>query len=727
MSSKIKLDLRNFKHLKSDKQTTTLRHKDGHEITLHHPSLSPESAEQLRSLSNIAKDARTPLEQDDAKHDKYAKGGEVNPKLEQSKETPSLDYNKIRKEKREMNNKEANTPKRHAEGGEVCYACGGPVHFDGGGKVPASRGEAEHSDPNANNRDVANASRRGGSTAQTSKAANYVSNPSSIVDTIKNAWAQGGEVKQYAEGDVVDPNPSFASRIGSFVGDTVVPGVDQAFHDATAPIRAAGQGVHEFGQGLRTSMGNQTPEDVAEIQGKQPQATEVTPEAVAATQAQADASAQDQKAVQADMVARAADQNATKASGGQPTGLQSGIQSPAMGLQSGINQQIQGLNQQAAAQGKLGEQQADVLAQKADQQMVAQKTFKESFDALNQERQNHIHDIQNGYIDPDQYWNGHTDTEGNTVGGHSKIASAIGMIIAGFNPSTKPNAAIEFLNKQLEMNLQAQKETLGAKKSLLESNLRQFGNIRDAMDMTRVMQNDMVANQLQAAAAKAQSPIQAAIAKQAAGKIITDTAPLAMKLSAMQSISKLTQSGDTGAIGPVIAQLQAYYPEMGKTVSEAYVPGVGVSSSLTPIPASVRDEIVAHKKLDDAANDLLAFSKSHTTINPMSKDYKIGAQKAEILQQMVREGMLGTVFRESEKPLLQKMVDSNPAGVFKLISTEPKLRTLLEGSRMQLNALKKTYGLPIDSSQQQHQEQPQVKTMNGVQYQKVQGGWQKVK
>lgn len=72
----IKLDLTKFRHIKSDKTSTTLRHKDGHELTVSHKALSPENKVQLEALSKIAKDHQTPLQADQMKH-KMAKGGDV--------------------------------------------------------------------------------------------------------------------------------------------------------------------------------------------------------------------------------------------------------------------------------------------------------------------------------------------------------------------------------------------------------------------------------------------------------------------------------------------------------------------------------------------------------------------------------------------------------------------------------------------------------------------------
>lgn len=45
------LDFKKFKHVKSDDKTTTLRHQDGHELTLHHKALSKDNQKQLQAMA----------------------------------------------------------------------------------------------------------------------------------------------------------------------------------------------------------------------------------------------------------------------------------------------------------------------------------------------------------------------------------------------------------------------------------------------------------------------------------------------------------------------------------------------------------------------------------------------------------------------------------------------------------------------------------------------------
>ena len=55
----IKLDLNQFKHVKSDGKSTTLQHKNGHQLILAHSALNKDSQAQLKALAGISRDAKT--------------------------------------------------------------------------------------------------------------------------------------------------------------------------------------------------------------------------------------------------------------------------------------------------------------------------------------------------------------------------------------------------------------------------------------------------------------------------------------------------------------------------------------------------------------------------------------------------------------------------------------------------------------------------------------------
>ncbi len=359
-------------------------------------------------------------------------------------------------------------------------------------------------------------------------------------------------------------------------------------------------------------------------------------------------------------------------------------------IQSGYGNALAGINQQATAQAALGQEQNQILQKQAESRAVAEHAYQQHYNDLDSERQNLQHDIQTGQIDPEKFWNN-----------HSKLATGIGIILAGFNPSNNPNAAIDFLNKQMDRDLTSQRENLSQKNNLLSANLRQFGNLRDATDMTRLMQSDIMQNELQQAAAKASSPLAKAAALQAAGELKMKVAPIMQQFAMRRAMMSMANGNNPDATDHMLGYMRVMNPEMAKEMEGRYVPGVGMGK--VPVPAGVRDEIVSHQKLQSIGQDVLNYSKTHTNLVPGTAEYNTGVQKAQILQQAIREGLLGTVFRESEKPLLEKFVDDNPAGALKSLSSQPKIRTILDSNKMQLNLLKRNYGLPEQVEQDQTQ------------------------
>ena len=87
--------------------------------------------------------------------------------------------------------------------------------------------------------------------------------------------------------------------------------------------------------------------------------------------------------------------------------------------------------------------------------------------------------------------------------------TAIGLFLGGIGGGLtgQGNPAMDFLNKQIDRDIEAQKADLGNKKTLLEANLRQFGNLRDATDMTRIQQTEIYKSQLAKAAMATGNPL----------------------------------------------------------------------------------------------------------------------------------------------------------------------------------------------------------------------------
>lgn len=209
--------------------------------------------------------------------------------------------------------------------------------------------------------------------------------------------------------------------------------------------------------------------------------------------------------------------------------------------QKGLGEQKAGIQGQAQAEGNLGKAQAPILDQAVQQQQQMMKSYQDHFQDLDQERQSFVSDIQNQHIDPQHYL--------NSMGTGQKISTGIGLILGGFaGINGQANPVMGFINQQIDRDIDAQKAELGKNENLLSANMRQFGNLRDATDMTRLMQVDIVKNQLAEAAAKTQDSMAKARAQQAIGQLDMQAAPIMSQLAMRKTLSQqATPQGQGGA------------------------------------------------------------------------------------------------------------------------------------------------------------------------------------
>lgn len=244
--------------------------------------------------------------------------------------------------------------------------------------------------------------------------------------------------------------------------------------------------------------------------------------------------------------------------------------SPEAMYKHGYQQNMAGINAAATAAGQLGDQQAAILKERQGTLAQMQNEWDAQQKALNDERLDLVDDIKAGHVNPDKYWEN-----------HSKISAGIGMILAGFNPTNSPNAAVNFLKHQMDLNMQAQAKNLDSKQNLLSANLQQFRNLKDATEMTRIMQMDMLSTQLQGAAAKAQSPAAKAAALSAAGQLEMEASAKFQEFSANRALKALMQgaSQDPTKMGQYITALETVDPKKAADMRERLIPGIGLANT----------------------------------------------------------------------------------------------------------------------------------------------------
>jgi len=761
----IKLDLSKVKHVKSDERSTTLRHQDGHTIHLLHSALAPENKAQLQALSKISKDASQSVDQ------KMAYGGDAVRKAGADfKKSTGATYG-MTPETPTVSHVEGDvrTPEQKSKA-EHYYDTPAPSTSDqtpqntdeDGYHKMAKGGEAELSGSGSPANPIDRPDKGFGSVivkAEGGKVAKYC--------MYCGGMAHGGECTSdkpmMAEGG--DPVDQIDQAVPQYANKVSLETPSAKVEDSRSPAQARTEALYNQQSSGMTNFGaaKGTLPDEEQMFGPQGQAPQAfNPENYKIAQTQFAEEQADNAAKIAGAQQQAIQQNQVRAQAGLPllpvpntpqgpqipgseespppgtdnpqdpsgqkaitaAATQTDPTDPYAMLQSGYKQQLAGIQGKSSAEQQQAKANADILATAQQAKATALSNYQDQYADLEQERQHHISDIREGYIDPNRYWTG--DKDGN--GSHSKLAAGIGMILAGFNPTNKPNAAIEFLKYNMDKNMQAQVANLGAKESMLSANLRQFGNIKDATAMTQLMQSDMIQNSLQQAAATAATPMAKAAALTAAGQLKQQDAPMFQEFAMRRAMMNMANNGtgDTNSIEHMMGYMRAINPKAAEEMESRYVPGVGIGS--VPVPEQGRQQIISSKNVNDLMNASLQFSAQHKG----SLDPHVLAQANTIQQQLIgsiKNAQHDGVYKESEADFLLKQIGGNPASFLAGISSVPKIQELQNIKQMEYKNLLNTYGIKGKALPQTSQNEGQTATnpKTGEKIKMVNGKWTSAK
>jgi hypothetical protein len=793
--SKIALNLKEFKHLKSDDKSTTLQHKDGHILTLAHKSLSPESQQQLSALSGIAKQAQTPEQANEARDQKMARGGapipaqDIKPMADggttvakPTGDTGSAPVQDSSQYDQSMSNgwsniKKAFSGNSKAEGGRIHMHEGDGVPFmaDGGAPVLNSVQQAEQTAKQTVSERHQDAGKKAYDAGDTGEATRQAHQASAAVGA---PYANGGETrKMYADGDMVDAGPTpVSSQDPNAIPepevkreDIKIPAIDAATKRKTEIYNSLASPPRRIGQ-----LGQVQSENDPNLFGPNGQPPQNFNPDIAAKAEQYYAQQQNDTAAQAAQnQQQTIQQNAVKAKWGIPTDpvpdVPQGPQAPgspqnqpaptpnhadmpadqgqamnsqgdpiaqyAGNLAKGFNMQEAANTGMAAEAGVQATREQAAIRQNIEDQQSVQQNYQQSYDTLDGERLKAVQDIRDGYISPEKYWKGDPSTGD---GGHSKIAAGIGMILAGFNPTNNPNAAINFLKFQMEQNLNAQAKNLQAKDNILAHNIQQFGNVRDAANFHRVINAEMLQNQLGLAAAQSKGQMAKLNAQNAIGQIEREKAPLMMGISmnatmgrlAQQSNSQANNGNPTGAYEQGLAMMKRVGSPQAKTYEDALIPGIGVSKGLTPIPDAVKNQAIQYKNTNDMMNASLDFSRQYGGKNAIAmlkdpvKKAQVMAQAGTIQNQLIgqiKQAQHDGVYKPTEAEFLLSQIGGSPDSFLANLSSVPKIEEMQKLKQNEYNNLLGTYGIHNQSLPTQ-QAAPQYKTVNGIKYQRGPNG-----
>lgn len=336
--------------------------------------------------------------------------------------------------------------------------------------------------------------------------------------------AQVGDGGYYPDipSDVSRSPASWASDAGNFVGNTLRKG----FSDAAGAFKTIAAPVGEATEGLVHGLAG-IPEPAAN-------AATATPTLPTAQTNLPD--------MGTPIGTPSRDPSATPASapipsmmGNAPNISPEGIYKQGM---AGINAQQQAEQQGAQAQLQASQNYGDQLKQE-------EANWENERQAKMNEINNAIQDVQNGHINPNHY------VENMSV--PQKVATAIGLILggAGAHSTGGQNMALNYLNDQINRDVESQKANLQNKATVLGAYFDKYKNAAAAEAMTRATQYGIYANQLQQAAAKAADPMAKARALQASSALQSQMLPYVMRANAIDMINRREQekAANPGAFG----------------------------------------------------------------------------------------------------------------------------------------------------------------------------------
>jgi hypothetical protein len=717
--SKIKLDLKDFKHVSSDDKCTVLQHKAGHQLTIAHKSLSKEAREQLDALSKAHGDKVM-----------MAFGGDTGSKVPAPNGASENKEVTIKERARQMN-EGLNKPVaekvsagienvKNEFGALFGKANGGEVKMAEGGMATSDEEAAPEETPAeqiAKGQPVAANEVPMSKVAASQEAGEQLQQELQPKDNALQAVKDLYNAKLAASGVVATAADMFGPN-GEPPKNPVNPSIWNAAENSDEAQKLAAQQISQ-----REHINAQSRQDSQQQAEHDKALAQNAINAKLGIPLVPDPGAP-QKEIAPDPRELAQDQTnvaprapASEGLGTQPATppqAEPGMEDIEGRVMGGLAKEKAGILGQAQAQADLAKAQEAIYQQRVQSQQEAQDKFQQQYSDLNDERKAFIKDIQDAHINPEEYWTGHKDAQGNIVGGHSKIMSAIGLILAGFNPTNRPNAAMEMLKYQMDQNLEAQRQNLQSKQNLLAANLRQFGNLKDAVEMTRIMQNDMAVNMLQQAAAKAGSPMAKAQAQQAIGKLEMETAPMFQQFAMRRALINAANGGASPqSTEHLLSYLRVMNPEAAKEMESRFVPGVGLAS--VPVPQEVRQQMIGKQNFQAAIQDMMQWASQHSgSLSPSA--IAEGKTKAANLQNLYREAINGGVFKQGEQHFIGSIIDSDPTKFFNSIRVMPKLQEAMRENAASLNTLRRGYGIQTQNAPAGQSAGPQVKVINGVKY-----------
>lgn len=317
-------------------------------------------------------------------------------------------------------------------------------------------------------------------------------------------------------------------------------------------------------------------------------------------------------------------------------------------------------------------------------------------------------DIANNQIDPNKYL--------HNMSTKDRILNSIGLILGGLGSGLtgKPNLAIDFLNNQIDRDVKAQELNKQNKQNLLHANIERYKSDIDGAHMTK-------ANLLAAT--------KAAIAQKIAGSkdpMVQQRGVEAMAMldgnieSLLHSVASRQASGQMAA--------------MNGSISSTTDPAL-----LVPMKVPKERQEAVFKEIEDAQNIKSSANEAFEAYDDLVKQLKeikhFGGAITPEAQNRLEAALVPTI-QKIEGTVREFAFESAhrnfiPSAKDMLLGREEGKRKAMENYFNSHSSAPraKSYGIDLEKfkSTSPYKGPPKIENRGGVPYEKVEGGWKKMK
>ncbi len=349
----------------------------------------------------------------------------------------------------------------------------------------------------------------------------------------------------------------------------------------------------------------------------------------------------------------------------QPESKAPAAKSPAsstgVDVQSAYNQGQKAITEQQNVATQLAKRQADVQQGYIDERKALQDTFAQHAKDFQEHQGQILKDYANGHIDPKHFQ--------ESMGTGQKVATAIGLIIGGFTGGfnhTGINPAQQWLDSQINRDIEAQKANLDKSKTLLGANQELYHDDLLATNATRANLNDIYDHQIQMEANKLGTPAAKAAADAAHAKYSMESANLlqqnAVRATALQAIQK---SGGVGLDPLTLGHAGFMTPEEAQKEQSAFNTHTAGINRINDLYAQANKEQTAGKLLSPQSYKAIDAINSQLLNTFMTLDvnhrYSPEAAKALLSPQLIKTTDDATVRAQKQNNVL-KQAEAEGAG-----------------------------------------------------------------